>query len=162
MKKPKVTKKRTSKKPKTKKVKAEETPKKEGPLAGLKPWKELGPLSDPPVPQEVHPALEAFPARVIGTLLPEFDVIPDQFKRTSTPWCRFVSMWFAGMLPDDIGFYPKPGIDAAKAWRHISTCLRSYEPKHEHKMAGCAYLASCFFEKVASPSKGVIVGEAVA
>lgn len=117
-------------------------------------YRELGPLPDPPVPQEVHPVLAAFPARVIGTLLPNFDAIPDEFKSLHGPWATLISRWFAGVLPDDIGFHPKPGINAAQAWKHISTCLASYEPKHEHKIAGCAYLASCFFEKVASPSTG--------
>jgi len=38
-----------------------------------------------------------------------------------------------------------PKIDSQLAWRHIMTCLKSFEPKHEHKMAGVGYLLSLWF-----------------
>ena len=116
---------------------------------------ELGPLSSPPTPQDVSAPLYAFPARVVGTLLPEWDSIPDEFKgHGRTAWNEFVDLWFTPSgLPEDAAFHGRPGIDAEKAFRHLSTCMRSFQPKHQHKMAGCAYLASCFFEKIVFPTE---------
>lgn len=116
---------------------------------------ELPPLSSPPTPQEVDKLLYAFPACVIGTLLPEQKAIPRDVPRV---WSHFVEYWFACLytgkgLPADIEFHAKAGFSAEKAYRHIDTCMRSYQPKHEHKTAGCAYLASCFFAKVSIPSE---------
>jgi len=121
----------------------------------------LPPLpATPTEPREVHPVLAAFPAKVIGTLLPKFEDIPETFKRYMTcPWHDFAARWFAsasGMgrpLPGDVSFYGKPGINPEKAYRHIDACLRSYEPRHEHKMAGVSWLIDIFFEKVTIPSE---------
>lgn len=116
---------------------------------------ELPPLSSPPTPQDIDKVLYVFPARVIGTLLPELKAIPEDVPRV---WGHFIGYWFAAIytgkgLPADIEFHAKSGFDAEKAYRHIDTCMRSFQPKHEHKTAGCAYLASCFFEKVVIPSE---------
>ena len=106
---------------------------------------ELGPLPDPPVPQKIDQVTLAFPANVIGTLLPEWHKIPDEFKRLSHPWAQFVMTWFA--LGMEATFHCKPGVDKETAQRHLQACLGSFEPKHEHKIAGAAYLASCFFDR---------------
>lgn len=45
--------------------------------------------------------------------------------------------------------FPASVIGTQKVHRHISACLGSYEPKHEHKIAGVAYLLSLWFEPVA-------------
>lgn len=114
---------------------------------------ELQPLASPPVPQVIDDVLCAFPARVIGTLLPEREKIPTEFKDEATSWNKFIDHWFHIGLPRDVQFHAKTGVDPALAFRHIDACMRSYEPKHQHKMSGCAYLASCFFEKVVFPSE---------
>lgn len=116
---------------------------------------ELPPLSSPPTPQEVDKVLYVFPARVIGTLLPEQEAIPEDVPHV---WSHFIGYWFAAIytgkgLPADTEFHAKGDFSAEKAYRHVDACMRSYEPKHEHKMAGCAYLASCFFDKVVIPSE---------
>lgn len=41
----------------------------------------------------------------------------------------------------------KKNIDPEKTVRHIQTILSSFQPKHEHKIAGCAYLRSQFLMK---------------
>lgn len=119
------------------------------------------PLAIPPTaPQDVSPVLFAFPATVIGTLLPRWDDIPPAFKDYyRCPWNELAARWFAntsGMgspFPGDVSFYAKPGIDPGKAWRHVEACMRSFEPKHEHKMAGVSWLIDCFFEKISIPSE---------
>ena len=40
----------------------------------------------------------------------------------------------------------KQGISLSLALRHLGACLSSWEPKHEHKTAGVAYLMSLWFE----------------
>jgi hypothetical protein len=122
---------------------------------------DLPPLPSPPTePREVHPVLRAFPAKVIGTLLPNWDDIPETFKRYMTcPWHDLAARWFAsssGMgepFPADVEFHGKPGVSPEKAYHHIDACLRSFEPKHEHKIAGVSWLIECFLEKVVIPSE---------
>jgi hypothetical protein len=46
-----------------------------------------------------------------------------------------------GELPPE-----KDGIDRRAAFRHISACLGSYDPSHEHKIAGVGYLISLWFK----------------
>lgn len=89
------------------------------------------------------------PAR-INTLLPAWDEIPDEFKRHNNKWVRIVSRWFFQGLKGAT-FKPKPGVDERKALNHIGACMKSWEPQHEHKEAGCAYLLSEFFEDVILP-----------
>ena len=94
-------------------------------------------------PKEVDDITLAFPARVVGTYLPPISEIPDEFVRGKSEWCKIVSNLFfkGGSLPS-----VKPGIDAAKAKRHLMTVLGSFEPKHEHKEAGAAWLMSMWYE----------------
>ena len=40
----------------------------------------------------------------------------------------------------------KPGIDRSAALKHIRAIMGSFEPKHEHKEAACAYLFELWFE----------------
>jgi hypothetical protein len=42
----------------------------------------------------------------------------------------------------------KEGVDGNLAFRHLSAIQRSFTPKHEHKEAAVAYLASLWFEDV--------------
>ena len=94
-------------------------------------------------PHPVSDIAVAFPAKVVGTLLPLRSEIPDEFRSLQSPWCQIVSrMFFMG------GKFPKTkhGIDEQMARRHITAVLRSFEPKHEHKEGGAAYLMSLWFE----------------
>jgi hypothetical protein len=102
------------------------------------------------VPQEVDEVFFAFPANVIDVLIPKEEEIPEEFRdnwhRDSHYWCKIVNDWFAGALGEDFGLYPKEGIDAQKAGRHCNAALRSFQPSHEHKIAGVAYLMSLWFK----------------
>jgi hypothetical protein len=101
-------------------------------------------------PTPVDAVTMAFPASVVGTLLPPNDVIPEEFHRNwfngGDVWTKTVNRWFGEGLSDWQSFKPKDGIEANLAWRHLKACMGSYEPKHEHKVAGVAWLMSRWFE----------------
>lgn len=87
--------------------------------------------------------------------MPKYDTVPDEFKmRRGNPYCDAVSGWFfSGASRDGDAlvvsgekFTPKPGVDANKALAAIKAVLGSFEPKHEHKEAGCAYMLSEWFD----------------
>lgn len=81
------------------------------------------------------------------TLLPKMEDIPEEFKKENTKWNKVVSDWFYNGLKVS-KWSPKEGVDLNEAVRHIQAILGSFEPKHEHKMAGCAYLLSEFFDDI--------------
>jgi len=98
-------------------------------------------------PQEISDVQMAFPAS-LGDLIPAKDEIPEPFWRhKGTVWNEFQADWFFSGL-DEPAFYPKKGINAEKAYRHLATIQGSWEPAHEHKEAAVAYLASLWFNKV--------------
>lgn len=76
--------------------------------------------------------------------LPPYEEIPLEFRRGHTDWNRLFSDWFFFGLAS-LDMEPKEGIDVKKAMRHIKTIMGSFEPKHEHKEAGVAYLLSEWF-----------------
>ena len=79
-------------------------------------------------------------------LIPPYEDIPEEFKKHYHPWCKWQTEWFfKGLLKDRIP-KAKEGIDKKLAIRHLQTIQGSYEPQHEHKQAGVAYLASLWFE----------------
>jgi hypothetical protein len=110
-------------------------------------------------PKEVTHLNQAFPGRIIGVLLPEKEEIPEEFKNSfsadspsvsSSPptpreWCSFVGHWFFHGIR---GFtiQPKKGIALPQALKHLTACMTSFEPKHEHKEAGVAYLCSLWLD----------------
>jgi hypothetical protein len=88
-------------------------------------------------------------------LLPPYETIPGEYKHTNNKWDKIVSRWFFSGLPKETRFVPKPGIDEFTAKTHIRAILMSYEPQHEHKEAGCAYLLSKWFEDIEIPADPV-------
>lgn len=93
-----------------------------------------------------HPVTEidlAFPARALE-LMPAMADIP----KVDAKWLAFQSDWFAFGLPDDTEMDLQPGIDGNEAMRHLRVIQSSYAPKHEHKVAAVAYLASLWFVDV--------------
>lgn len=98
------------------------------------------------VPKVVSDVMLAFPADVVG-LLPAEREIPEEFWRPND-WERFAMHWFMHGLTESAEFYCKDGVDGATAVRHLQAILGSYQPKHEHKIAGVAYLCSLWFDKV--------------
>lgn len=92
----------------------------------------------------------AFPAHVIGRLLPEMEDIPDKYKHPGEgdgiPYIKFQQKWFyQGLKSEDLPT-AKDGINLEHAIRHLQAVQGSFEPKHEHKEAGVAYLASLWLD----------------
>jgi hypothetical protein len=80
----------------------------------------------------------------VNDILPPWDIIPDEFKSGRGIWPKWQSEWFFNglkSLPT-----PKEGIDVDLAMKNLACVQRSFAPKHEHKQAGVAYLASLWFE----------------
>ncbi len=96
-------------------------------------------------------------------LLPAMRDIPDEFGRWNNPWVRCAGTWFAAGLKD-LKIFPKAGIDGAEALGHVKAIMVSFEPKHEHKEAGCAYLLSLWFDRIqwdggVAPENGAVTAE---
>lgn len=82
--------------------------------------------------------------------LPKWEEIPEQFKRyNATFWNKFITQWFFGGVSKNAVdmLSPKPEVDKAKALKAVASILSSFDPKHEHKEAGAAYLMSEWFEE---------------
>lgn len=111
----------------------------------MKSWKE---------PREVDAVTAVFPASVIGNLLPEVGELGDfRDKWNTDPWCRQASIWFMfGIDPEKSIIEYADHIDTElkqrNVWLQLEACLHSYEPSHEHKMAGVGYLMSLFFKSL--------------
>lgn len=96
----------------------------------------------------------AFPASV-RQWLPKWEDIPEDFKRRrgeAEAYCKFVSAWFFnGVSAEewDQKWRLRDGVtfeDAKERTLQIKCILGSFEPKHEHKEAGAAYLLYLFTE----------------
>jgi hypothetical protein len=92
-------------------------------------------------PQDVAPL-----SWTLGPLLPDYAIIPEDFKRDRTPWNKLQSRWFFEGLPAKELGDPKSGIDRGKAIRHLAEIQQSFDPAHEHKSAAVAWLMSRWFE----------------
>lgn len=109
------------------------------------------------VPVKVSDAMTAFPARVLP-LMPPWEAVPDEFKDDSLSsavgrkWRQFQTTWFFSGLAG-VEFGRVEGIDAEMALRHLQCIQGSFEPKHEHKKAAVAYLASLWFTDYSLPEK---------
>jgi len=88
--------------------------------------------------------------------MPKYEDVPDNFKESYDPFCKAVSSWFfsgAKGIPNGLEingqkFVAKDGVDSVMALRAIKAVLGSFEPKHEHKEAACAYMLAEWFNKV--------------
>lgn len=78
---------------------------------------------------------------------PPYAEIPEQFKRHGAPECKAVSaLFFRGGTLADHGRKLKPGVDKAAFFSSLRAMLSSFEPKHEHKEAACAWLMAEYTE----------------
>lgn len=109
-------------------------------------------LQPPYVPLPVTDVQLAFPANVLD-LMPDYEAIPEDFRRDrgeARPWVKLQRRWFfRGLL--GVPIRARDGIDRKQALRHLSAIQGSFEPKHEHKEAAVAYLASLWLEPVYVP-----------
>ena len=101
-------------------------------------------------PLVIDDVLYAFPGH-LDKLLPEWDAIPEEFKGhpKTNMWVDFTRKWFCGGWPEDMRIYTRPDVEGEDAFRHAHTIMKSFEPKHEHKIAGVAWLLSRWFADVA-------------
>lgn len=95
-------------------------------------------------PKVVPDVLLAFPADV-KEYLPPWEDLPEDYQRCTDPWCELTEKWFFHGLKGK--FVPKDGIDLKTAVRHLSACMGSYQPSHEHKIGGVAFLMNEWFER---------------
>lgn len=80
-------------------------------------------------------------------LLPAYQDVSKEYGYNSGKWsCRLVCDWFFSGLKSTEGLVPREGINKTKALAHIKSILASFEPKHEHKQAACAYLLDKWFD----------------
>lgn len=114
------------------------------------------PLSDYSKPHEVSDLMIAFPA-TLGELLPPYELTRDWEKTPeAAPFLKAVQTWFYAGLSPESEFDLKDDIDGELMLRHLKCVLGSFEPKHEHKMAGAAYLLAQWCHSVtAVPAKKV-------
>lgn len=103
----------------------------------------------PKEPSKIEQAFGA--AGRVSDYLPPRDLIPKEFDNWGNKWNRTASSWFHKGLPEGTKFIPKEGVDTEKALTHLATVLRSFEPKHEHKLAGVGWLMSLWFEDIQIP-----------
>ncbi|QCJ72202.1 hypothetical protein MNY66_16385 (plasmid) [Moellerella wisconsensis] len=93
--------------------------------------------------ENITQVMLAFGPPDIEKFLPKWDLIPDEFKHSKNPWVAFVERWFYQGL--ECPPAAKEGVDLKYALAHIMVILKSFDPKQERKIAGCAYLASLWF-----------------
>lgn len=97
-------------------------------------------------PTEIDAAMAAFPAGV-RHLMPVYAEIPKQYDICGRTWgSRLFGDWFYSGIESLDGLVAKEGIDKTKALRHIKAVMGSWEPKHEHKEAACAFLFDKWFD----------------
>lgn len=104
-------------------------------------------------PKEITDVQAAFPAGVMGGLLPYWKETPEEFRDDYNSWGKIAAKWFYMGLPKGTKLNTKEGVEPGKAIRHLSACLRSFEPKHEEKMAGVAFLMSLWFDSIEIPEE---------
>lgn len=81
-------------------------------------------------------------------LLPAWDDIPDDFKR-GNDFTRIASAIFFGSPMPQVSMVFKPGFDGQDVPATLNKCVRahlkSFQPKHEHKIAGVGVLMAQTF-----------------
>lgn len=96
-------------------------------------------------PTEISTLDMVFPTTV-RHLMPDYAEIREVYDRGNKWGNRLFSDWFYSGIKSTDGLIPRDGIDKKKALRHIRAVMGSFEPKHEHKEAACAYLLDKWFD----------------
>lgn len=97
------------------------------------------------LPKKITGLDMAFGPSSMADYLPPMTEIP---RRGLDDWEAFIDNWFFNGVSKEtiLKLKPKPGIVTGEALAHVKCIMASFEPKHEHKTAGCAYLMSLWFE----------------
>lgn len=101
-------------------------------------------------PEDVESITKVEEAFGTTRLLPNMGDAPATFDQFDNPYQQVVSaLFYGGPLPD-YEVAPRPGFEEVVASGALQRCIRahlsSWEPKHEHKMRGAAYLLSQIVE----------------
>lgn len=83
----------------------------------------------------------------VESLLPAYKDIPKEFDHWHHPLQRVASAWFFNGV-NATSWVAREGISKEAAIRHVQAVIGSFGLKHEHKMAGVAFLLDQFFSKV--------------
>ena len=104
-----------------------------------------------PLPIEIDDVSLAFPADALD-YMPAWEDIPEDFRNGHTPWNEFQRTWFFEGLSKRFSFVPATvdgeTLNARNIYRQLVAIQSSYAPKHEHKEAAVAYLASIWMESM--------------
>lgn len=86
-------------------------------------------------------------------MLPTMDEIPEDFKcyggsgrGEAKQWINKVEDWFFKGITA-LKVTVKENVNPDLALRHLRCIIGSFEPQHEHKTAGAAYLMSLWYHK---------------
>lgn len=85
----------------------------------------------------------------IEELLPPRKDIPEEFSKlgSNNKWVKLANdLYYEGSKIKKYECTCRGDMDPNEAIKHIRAIMVSYRPKHEHKIAGCAWLLSLFFE----------------
>lgn len=109
-------------------------------------------------PKKLTVAQIIFPT-FITDMMPPYADIPDEFKELNRRnfWQKLQSKWFSAGLGQSQLLKAKEGIDRQDAIAHLEYIQGSWEPKHEHKSAGVAYLFSLWFELPAAEEQKLLL-----
>ncbi len=102
-----------------------------------------------PIPLDVTDVDIAFGGgpNMVERLMPPRELIPSEFDWRQDTWAHriFRDLFFHNKC--DVALQPKPGVNPAKAARHIRAIMGSFAPSQEHKTSACAYLFASWFEE---------------
>lgn len=106
-------------------------------------------MFEPPFePKDMSDVEFAFPAHVVGVYLPEEKYIPHDFLRfKGGKWTHLADIWFAQGLKGEHPLKVRKEFDERKVVRHLGCCLKSFQPRHEHKIGGVGYLMSLWLDE---------------
>lgn len=82
---------------------------------------------------------------IIDTYMPKWTDLPEDFRRergAAKKWTNIVDDLFFHGAKDIRCTVKDPTIEQRDIIKHIAMLLQSFEPSHEHKTAGVAYLLS--------------------
>lgn len=84
------------------------------------------------------------PEVVFGTtkLLPPLEVIPSEFHDSANLYVQVVTAVFYGWPMPNSTMEFRQGFEQAMVVRTVRAHLASFEPQHQHKIAGVAFLLS--------------------
>jgi hypothetical protein len=108
-------------------------------------------------PKEVKKAIYVLGAcgNDLKELMTPYEDIPEEYQRyrSGNKFVDITTKWFYKGLPEETDYLPKEGIDIEMALKHLVSILKSFEPKHEHKMACVSYLLSEWFDDIIIPEE---------